>query len=151
MFVKQLFLILSFAILGFAFQEVPGNPCTGSGPCSYDYSGSEGPVTVFGNCAPGGYCADNGATCDTDYNCYTSCGSGVCGGAGAECTSTNPFTHGQTETTCNTDAGVTCDTRIETCIAPQAGPEPSARRRRSVQPEYPYKQYKPRRAAPSWV
>lgn len=41
-------------------------------------------VTVNGNCSPStSRCADNGATCSSDSQCYNFCGNdGVCGGRG---------------------------------------------------------------------
>ncbi|KAK8845275.1 hypothetical protein IAR55_005988 [Kwoniella newhampshirensis] len=77
---------------------------------------------------------DYGPACEGTGPCTC-----VCGGPGAQCDSENTFSHGVEGTTCNTDAGSTCQLETGICQAP--APQPSARKR-NLPPAYPYKQYK---------
>jgi len=131
-------LAVSFlATLSAAFQDVPGTACTTTGSaCSYSYTDSNtgNDVTVTSTCAPDGYCADNGASCTTDDNCYDYCGTdGVCGGEGAQCNTQAATEYDQFDVACDTP-GFTCTTEgtTGTCVAAASGGSSKTRHRRDV-------------------
>jgi len=123
-----------------AFAEGPGGACdTVGAACTWEAENSSGaPTTFSGFCAPDLICGDNGASCTTDDNCYDFCGttSGLCGGEGAVCTSTAPFSTGQEEITCFTP-GFTCTsddpTVGGTCVPATSGGSTKTRHRRMQQ------------------
>jgi len=135
-------LIRVFALLGsaaavLAFQEVAGPSCSGTGTaCSYSYIDSnDDTVTVTSTCAANGFCADNGATCTIDDNCYDYCGTdGTCGGLGASCDSQAANAHNQFDITCDTPAFV-CSTDGSTgsCISATSGGSSKTRHRRMME------------------
>ncbi|KAL7004999.1 hypothetical protein EMMF5_005485 [Cystobasidiomycetes sp. EMM_F5] len=116
-----------------ALHEIQGGPCTGSEAWTY-INGDGQTVAVQANCAPNGYCGDNGADCEHDFNCYNGCGTNfVCGGLSAYCQSRNPFVHTnppQDDITCYTP-GFVCsnDDKDGVCLLSAS---PAARHRQKA-------------------
>ncbi|KAM0755444.1 hypothetical protein T439DRAFT_320138 [Meredithblackwellia eburnea MCA 4105] len=101
-------LVLATGVVG--LQDVGGPSCSSpNSACSYSYtSSSGGTMLVEGFCSPiTGMCADNGALCSTDSQCYNTCGdNGICGGPGALCDTSQPFIHNQNAQACETFTSV---------------------------------------------
>ncbi|KAH8917890.1 hypothetical protein BT69DRAFT_623473 [Atractiella rhizophila] len=69
--------------------------CEPGEQCSYLYQVESGveKTKVEGWCAPNYHCADNGAKCESDENCFGWCSDGICGGNGSICNTQAPFEH----------------------------------------------------------
>ncbi|KAH8927436.1 hypothetical protein BT69DRAFT_1278015 [Atractiella rhizophila] len=121
------FLLLFTLVLStVAFHWKPGSTCTANTPCTYSYQVESGveKTKVEANCAPNGYCADNGAKCSNDSQCFGWCGpDGFCGGEGALCNSRNEFQHTPIHWEYTCAPGLECSTTdmvIGVCQNPRA-------------------------------